>query len=215
MTSQRSLFRTVLVGVGLLGVGVATTMALAPQMFPDGSLAVLVEAAESVDSERAVTVTAIVVGLCAIAYFRGTSSTADDLEAFVDTPPEESARPVDVNGTAIDTRLRETLWEIERGWAADSETDLEDEIREATIEAIQFATGCSKAAAATRVAAGDWTDDRIAAAFLGGEAAPDYPLFVRVQRWLRPEQVYERAVDRTMAEIDRLVDQAAGIGGRR
>ncbi len=60
------------------------------------------------------------------------------------------------------------------------------------------------------VAAGAWTDDRTAAAFLADEG-PTPAVSARIRLWLAPERERRRRVDRTVAAIRRLGDD----GGER
>lgn len=53
------------------------------------------------------------------------------------------------------------------------------------------------------IAAGDWTDDRTAAAFLS-EGEPSHSLFSRLRLWLDPAAERERRVRRTVAAIEAL-----------
>jgi len=59
------------------------------------------------------------------------------------------------------------------------------------------------------VETGEWTDDRIAAAFLGGQEAPGYPLRSRIRGWARPSVAYRHRVERTVAAIHEDLDRPA------
>ncbi len=56
------------------------------------------------------------------------------------------------------------------------------------------------------VEAGTWTDDAVAAAFLGGENAPDPSLLPRIRLWLAPERERSRRIKRTVAELSALTE---------
>ena len=57
------------------------------------------------------------------------------------------------------------------------------------------------ATARTAVAEGTWTDDAVAASFLGGEVGPDPSLLSRIRLWLTPERERQRRLDRTLAAL--------------
>lgn len=61
------------------------------------------------------------------------------------------------------------------------------------------------AAAAEVIAAGAWTDDRTAAAFLAdGDDGPAHPLLSRLRLWLDPDAERQRRIRRTVAAVDAL-----------
>lgn len=98
---------------------------------------------------------------------------------------------------------------VRAGWAHDrageTEADrLESRLRTVAAEAIETYESCEPARARDRVAAGDWTDDRIAASYLGGGSAPDAPLTWRLRRWFFPGRTSERAIERTIAAVERI-----------
>lgn len=64
--------------------------------------------------------------------------------------------------------------------------------------------GAERARAA--VAAGEWTDDRTAAAFLAPESGPEPGLVARLRLWLAPERERQRRIERAAAAIERLLD---------
>lgn len=209
-TARRSGFGTLLVAVGFFALVGTVSMLLAPQVFPEVVLESLVETTDSIDAERAATVVAVVVTLCALGYFRGGSSTAADREPFVETPPEEAARPVAVVGAAFDARLEESLEAIERGDRSASETGLETTLEDAVLEALQLRRGRSRERALSLLESGEWTDDRVAAAFLADDSV-DFPLRFRILRWLRPELAAERAVERSVAELAALLEGVSAV----
>lgn len=67
------------------------------------------------------------------------------------------------------------------------------------------ANGCDEKTAARAVSTGAWTDDRIAAAFLGWdlEEAPTFSVRERVVAWLAPRRAFERRLEHVISAIDR------------
>lgn len=208
-TARRSTSGTLLVAVALVALVGTVSMLLAPQVVPEEIGESLVETSESIDAERAATVVAVVVTLCALVYFRGDSSTADR-EPLVETPPEEATRPVAVVGAAFDARLEDALETIERGDRPVSETGLETTLEDAVCEALRLRRGYSTDRARSLLESGEWTDDGVAAAFLAADAV-DFPLRFRILRWLRPELAAERAVERTVAELELALEAVSAV----
>jgi hypothetical protein len=56
------------------------------------------------------------------------------------------------------------------------------------------------------VATGAWTDDSVAAAFLGDEDGPTPSLVSRIRLWLAPERERARRLDRTLDALDALAE---------
>lgn len=70
----------------------------------------------------------------------------------------------------------------------------------------------SRGAVEAALVDGSWTDDRVAAAFLGGDDAPDVGLPRRLYAWLYPARAFERRVERT---VDAIEAAAEGTGSAR
>lgn len=58
------------------------------------------------------------------------------------------------------------------------------------------------------IARGAWTDDVVAAAFLGDERAPPLPIRERLWAWLHPRRAYRRRTDRAAAAVHDLALEA-------
>lgn len=78
--------------------------------------------------------------------------------------------------------------------------DIESTLREGAIRRVRTRDGHDYETARSIVAAGDWTDDPIAAAFLSQQTA--YPLLERFRAAIDPGKAYWRRVDRTLAVIE-------------
>jgi hypothetical protein len=88
----------------------------------------------------------------------------------------------------------------------DSETAaaLTDRLREITIASLITFQDHSEAAAEAAVDSGSWTDDRYAAATLGGEDAPSVPIHRRFRDWIGFSSSIEKRIERTVSEIEAL-----------
>ncbi|MFB6162455.1 MAG: hypothetical protein ABEJ86_03315 [Halococcoides sp.] len=112
-------------------------------------------------------------------------------------PDDDQAQPEAIPGSEIETALDRLR---ERDGAVPVQTErqrIRRRLTEAAIDTVSEAEGISHQAAADRVAAGTWTDDPRAAAFLGDDRAP---LWVRIRDWLFGPPT-ERRARATVAEI--------------
>jgi len=80
-------------------------------------------------------------------------------------------------------------------------------LREGAIRRVRTRDGQDYETARSLVAAGDWTDDPIAAAFLSEETP--YPLLERVRGALDPGQAYWRRVERTLSVVEDATEPTA------
>lgn len=71
-----------------------------------------------------------------------------------------------------------------------------------TAVALELATGAEPAEAHARIDDGEWTDDPVAAAFLGGPQAGSLSLRRRCYGVLFPERSFERRFERTLAALE-------------
>lgn len=65
-----------------------------------------------------------------------------------------------------------------------------------------LATGAQQEGADRMLPAGEWTDDRLAAAFLGGDSGPDPPIAARLRWIVDPVGERRRRVERSIAAIE-------------
>jgi hypothetical protein len=85
--------------------------------------------------------------------------------------------------------------------------ELLDDVAETAEETYATATGCDPATAERAVATGEWTDDRVAAAFLATDRdAPEFTLTERAAAWLGPQRTLERRLARTLDAIESHAD---------
>jgi hypothetical protein len=77
---------------------------------------------------------------------------------------------------------------------------IESILREGAIRRIRTQTGSDHETAESLVAAGEWTEDPVAAAFLSEETS--YPLSERVRGSFDPGRAYLRRVDRTLTAVE-------------
>lgn len=102
--------------------------------------------------------------------------------------------------------------------AAEIDEDLERYLRGlADVVANTYATsvGCDEATANHAVETGQWTDDRVAAAFLAADLDSDvsFTAWERFNAWVAPERVFRARVRRVLDEAELYTDSYLTYGG--
>lgn len=191
--------------VGALAVGalVATVALVArPELaaaLPSGPA--LVEAAANIDATILGALAAGGLGLLLlllVGFTRSAGTTdADDRFARLRERPPEAVTADEATRTGA--RFDRALDRAERGERKGIE---ETRDRLATLAARVHAaeTDASVTAGREAVAAGEWTDDRTAAAFLGGPELT-YSVWARLRLWLDPETERRRRVAATLTAV--------------
>lgn len=196
-----------LVLFGLAAVGLAFLLAVLDGVLPAPLREPLAGVADALGRELVAWVLALTGGTYAlwrVVRGRRTPSVAPE---FADGSPEQSVLEVARTGNRFEAIVADRAGAVSdpredgqgiREALADVVVDLETRTGERSPEAVRAA-----------IDAGDWTDDRIAAAFLGGEAAPDFPLRSRIRGWVRPSAAFRHRVERTVTAIHEDLDRPA------
>lgn len=135
---------------------------------------------------------------------------ADDGTETVDLAamrPERSQGPAnDASGTQLDAHLERIGGQVDPGYD-DKYTAyrVEKNLESLAVAVVAETADCPRERARDHVAAGTWTDDVRAAAFVGGPDAPSRPLSMRIRDWANGA-TYDRQVRAT-------VDELAAING--
>jgi hypothetical protein len=112
----------------------------------------------------------------------------------------DSKGPADP-GEAVDAALRD----VESASTAFGAREQREQVREVVwrtaVRAYAQRYGVSQRDAADAVAAGAWTDDVVAAAFVGDERAPRLPLRERLRGWLHPNRAHRRRAERAASAV--------------
>ena len=195
---DRARLRTALAAAGVLAVLTSGLLFLAPVEALARSTAL------SEDGARAFLFGLVGVG-CLLWVAATPEAGADDDPAF---PPVEARNEDDAStvGGGFDRNLAASLSAAAEGLDGD---EVRPDLRALAADAVSAAEGCTRRKARQRVADGEWTDDRVAAAYLAGEGAPS--LGRRLRSRLRPRKTKRRRVERTVRAIEALLDD----GGRR
>jgi hypothetical protein len=150
--------RTDLAAVGATLVVAGTALSLSPSL--GGGLSSVVTP----------TVLAVLGGMVALAGVLGLSL---DVEKSGEGSATSESPPGDLLGAEFDETLarieRMSSTELQRSGAPE---DVRQRLREAAIAVTARREGIDREAAASRVDRGEWTDDPVAAAFLGSPRAP-------------------------------------------
>jgi hypothetical protein len=111
----------------------------------------------------------------------------------------------DMVGDDIDELLAQIDGRVDpyNGLEASYAAEVRNRLREAARQVLVETADMSTEAAARAVRTGSWTDDRRAAAFLGGPDAPDPPIEMQLRDWASGEG-FDREVEAAAAEIHRL-----------
>ena len=195
---DRARLRTALAAAGVLAVLTSGLLFLAPVEALARSTAL------SEDGARAFLFGLVGVG-CLLWVAATPEAGTDDDPAF---PPVEARNEDDAStvGGGFDRNLAASLSAAAEGLDGD---EVRPDLRALAADAVSAAEGCTRRKARQRVADGEWTDDRVAAAYLAGEGAPS--LGRRLRSRLRPRKTKRRRVERTVRAIETLLDD----GGRR
>jgi len=129
-------------------------------------------------------------------------------DRLLDAPPEavtvETATPT---AAALDARVDRAVAGDEAALAS-----VRDRLASVATDRLVRYRGDAPAAAQEAVAAGTWTDDRVAAAFLSGSRGPIYSFGSRLRLWLDPETERRRRLDRTVGAVDAIDGRTAPPG---
>ncbi|AJF26333.1 DUF7269 family protein [Haloarcula sp. KBTZ06] len=120
-------------------------------------------------------------------------------------PEATQAKSGDMVGEDIDELLAKIDGRVDpyNGLEASYASEVRNRLREAARQVLVETADMSTEAAARDVRTGSWTDDRRAAAFLGGPDAPDPPIEMQLRDWASGEG-FDRKVEAAAAEIRRL-----------
>jgi hypothetical protein len=203
--------RDVVGAVATFALAVGVVAAFVPDRLPAGLLGVVADVEATVDAWVVVLVLSLVVFAYALYRFRraddgtverlvredsGQRSEQNLDGAVVDFDPE---RP----GRAFDYAMARTVVELDADPNADAwEADRVRADLGTAVVAVLTGRGQEATVARAAVEDGSWTEDRLAAAFLGGSDAPGVSLRRRAYAWLFPTRAFRRRVERVVDEIE-------------
>lgn len=182
--------------VGVAGTAVAGVLVFAPAAL--GEALPALRAVTEMVAPLWVGALVGVVGLVAAWHVGRGGRDGTTFDGAVETPPESvNAEETPLAGARLDDRYASAV--ADEPGAMDA---MVDRLRTTAVTTYALEAELSRERADRAVAAGEWTDDAVAAALL----APDrpQPLLARLRRWLDPESERERRVKRTLDAIEAL-----------
>ncbi|WP_135805739.1 DUF7269 family protein [Halorussus marinus] len=123
------------------------------------------------------------------------------------TPDVETVETVPTPGEAFDDRVAGLGAGARRTTVRERE-DIREHLTETAVTAVAHARNCSPATARERIEAGEWTDDRYAAAFLAGPDGPRLPFRSKLRFVAGSESLRQHQMRRTADAVARV----AGVG---
>lgn len=180
-----SRFRDILGSLGAIGVGLGFLFVLLP-----GLAAVL----------PLPRLTLVVIGLLAAVEGVRSVQTRRRSEIEGATPPDpEAGIESEAPGDDFDTHI--ARMSSRRGWTGGDFDRVEARLRTAAIGAVASRYGIPRGEARDRIDQGTWTDDPVAAAFLGGENVAEPPLGDRLRMMLDSTPRFQHYAFRTADAI--------------
>lgn len=161
---------------------------------------------ESLDQSmllRRGTLALALLALLSAGFNFGSGAGETPFEAVIETPPEVVSAP---DTTLVAASADATFEEAVDG-DDDAMSALVEQLGATAATTYALAADCDHETAQRAIAAGNWTDDDVAAALLA--PGTTQPLLARLRLWLDPESERERRVRRAVSAIDGLTE-----GGR-
>ncbi|MDS0293714.1 DUF7269 family protein [Halogeometricum luteum] len=151
-----------------------------------------------------VTVVGVVAGVQGLRYalgrrnvdYRATDTGDPELRYRVPTPGDDADRRVGSAG----------------GWRRSGASNLRKRLRGAAVESLVLHDNCSSEAAEGHIDAGTWTDDPVAARYLGADVP--LPWTTRIGLLVRRESSAPARVARTVAAVEAIHDGDGSVAGR-
>lgn len=188
--------------LSLLCLGSGLVLLFVPSVVPRSVIERVTTLETSVSRDLVI---GVLVGvLTAFGLWRSYRSGATDVtDPLVNN--ETSAAHIDVVGASLTNRVDQTITALQHGHSSDT-ASVVDELRQ-TLHDIEVAKGRSSDRATERIQQGVWTDDTVAAVFLGTDPALTLSLWHRLRAWLFPARTFERRLERTLGELERYADR--------
>ncbi|NHN48299.1 hypothetical protein G9464_11920 [Halostella sp. JP-L12] len=197
--------RRTVVALGAAGLLVGVGLAFAPEAVPRAVREPARSAVESLGDDLTAAAVSLVGLAAALWIARSSDGDAAGAEPLTATPPEAATAETTVAGGEFDAAV-ERVGERDLAAGAVERGEPATRLRE-TARTVLSRTRPDDADVEGMIAAGAWTDDRVAAAFLGDERAPGWTFRERLRAWLAPERETERRAARTVAALGRELER--------
>jgi hypothetical protein len=196
--------------IGVLATLVAGVFVVAPELpLAVGLVEQAVSLAAGVDPKRVMVGATVAVGLYVALAARSsppgrTPPVVSDATRRFDRAVSEPPEAVTADRRALTAASLDA--DVDRAVEAGGEElqDVRAVLTELTVETYATRHQQPLEVAEVAVKAGTWTDDDVAAAFLGDADGPRPSLLSRIRLWLVPERERERRIERTVAALTAL-----------
>lgn len=187
--------RKAAIGVGVLSLGAAVALIVAPDRLADSGVGAALEGTP-VDT----------VAKLGLALVFGTLSLVSGLsraeagERSLPTPETVGAERA-TTGAEIDRQL--DIVAADGAHSQQARARVRREVRSVAVDTLVDVEDVSEATAEQRLETGTWTDDPRAAAFLGGDDVPRPSLSIRLRDWLSADPAFTRRARAAVTELER------------
>lgn len=178
--------REFLITIGIAAIGVAALIIAFPSLANSLSLP---------------QTTTVLIGFIAIIQgFRSIQTRRNTTINQATLPDIEQRQTTPIPGDEFDDRIQHLRSFYTRG-AMSEEERIKQRLRDTAIEVLTRTQDIPRDTASDQLDTGTWTNDPIAASFLGGSDAPESPIGFRLQTRIGSDSYKRRATIRTANEI--------------
>lgn len=167
--------------IGLVFIASALAITIQPELIDQ------IPQVGNIASTTLIAIFILIFGFYGMKSFRVTSIDDSMLSLQIDEKPE------------IAKDSREDL-KLELNWKTEKEA--RKELRKTTKEVLKRQKGYKTSETEEIVHSGDWTNDKVAAAFI--DTNIKYPLIERLREWLEEDETLERRANRTLNAVEKL-----------
>jgi hypothetical protein len=150
-----------------------------------------------------------VLGSLLVGYALQQRRSNDARDGPIPLASERTVTEPDDPGESVDDALRIATEDADSPLTQEARASVRERVRVTAVRAFARRHGVDEDRAADAVAAGEWTSDVVAAAFVGDERAPPFPLRERLRGWLHPERAYRSRAERAADAVHGLATEVA------
>ncbi len=145
--------------------------------------------------------TTVIIGFIALIQgFRSVQTRRHTQIEQAKIPPIEKRETTPIPGEDFDERIQHLRGVYSRGTASEEER-IKQRLQSTAVDVLTRTQDISNETARRQLETGEWTNDPIAAAFLGGSDAPNSPMGFRLQSRVSSGSYKRRVAIRTTDEI--------------
>ncbi|WP_232701750.1 DUF7269 family protein [Halobacterium wangiae] len=150
-----------------------------------------------------------VLGSLLVGYALVQRRSNDARDGPVPLSRERSATEPGDPGESVDDALKLATGDANAPLTQEARASVREKVRVTAVRAYARRHSVDETVAAEAVAAGEWTSDVVAAAFVGDERAPPFPLRERLRGWLHPERAYRSRAERAANAVHALATEVS------